>query len=307
MGVRATAVVYAPSQDIARASAGAAFDRIAALEDVMTDYRPDSELMRLCDQAGQGPVKVSDDLLRVLAAAEAFSKMTDGSFDVTVGPLVRMWRKSRQEERLSPPEEVNAAKQVVGWKLVRLDAAASTVELERAGVQLDLGGIGKGFALDEAAAALRARGIEFFLLTLAGDVLCGKPPPGEAGWRVAVETGLGARRFLLLGAAPLLADSPRLCAVSTSGDAEQFVEIDGVRYAHIVDPATGLGLRYRVGVTVVGASATETDALATALCVLGIDGSNLVLGHARIEVVMQERREGEVRTFETAGMPWMPQ
>lgn len=256
MGVPVRLTVYAGSEAQARAACRAAFDRFAALEQVMSDYRPTSELMRLCAKAGRGAQPVSADLWRVLERSHTLARRSDGAFDVTVGPLVRLWRAARRSGRLPDPAALREARSRVGWRRVRLaDPVARTVALETPGMQLDLGGIAKGFACDEAQAALKANGVTRALVEAGGDiVVSGAPPDAPAGWRV--EVGGGVRT---------LAD----CAVSTSGDTEQFVEIGGVRYSHIVDPRTGLGLTTRTAVTVVAPDGMTSDGLATALSVLG--------------------------------------
>ena len=160
MGVPVRLTVYAPSEATARTACRAAFDRFAALEDVMSDYRPTSELMRLCANAGQGPQPVSDDLWRVLERAQRLARLSDGAFDVTVGPLVRLWRVARKTARLPDAPALAEAKARVGWRKVRLDPEKRTVALETPGMQLDLGGIAKGFACAEAQKALRAHGVD---------------------------------------------------------------------------------------------------------------------------------------------------
>jgi Membrane-associated lipoprotein involved in thiamine biosynthesis len=255
MGVPVRLTVYAPSEATARTACRAAFDRFAALEDVMSDYRPTSELMRLCANAGQGPQPVSDDLWRVLERAQRLARLSDGAFDVTVGPLVRLWRVARKTARLPDAPALAEAKARVGWRKVRLDPEKRTVALETPGMQLDLGGIAKGFACDEAQKALRAHGVDRALVEAGGDIVVSGPPPGADGWRV--DAGGGETRVLVNG------------AISTSGDTEQFVEIGGVRYSHVVDPRTGLGLTSRVAVTVIAPDGLTSDSLSTALGVLG--------------------------------------
>lgn len=259
MGVQARIVLYAPEAQAARTAALAAFDRLAALEDVMSDYRPASELMRLCARSGGDPVPVSDDLFAVLARAEELARLSDGAFDVTVGPYVRLWRAARRTGRMPAADALAEAAARVGWRHVVLDAAAQTVRLAVPGMQLDLGGIAKGYAIDAALAVLRAHGVDRAYVALGGDVVVGAPPPGEAGWALQVAYADTAHRHVVLAHA----------AISSSGDTEQFVEIDGRRYSHVVDPHTGLGLTSRVAATVVAPCATCSDGLATLLTTLG--------------------------------------
>lgn len=259
MGVQARVVVFSPDESGARAAASAAFARIAHLEEVMSDYRDQSELSRLCSAAGAGPAPVSDDLFRVLSASVEWSRRTEGAFDVTAGPLSRLWRESRRSGALPTDEQLAAARALTGWRMLTLDAAARTATLELPGMQLDLGGIGKGFAVREASDLLRRLGFPRHLVALSGDISVGDAPPGERGWRIAVENGANPAQTLEIANR----------AVSTSGSAAQFVEIAGVRYSHVIDPRTGLGLTTQSTTTVVSRDGAVSDAMSTSLAILG--------------------------------------
>jgi len=257
-------VFYAADFEQARHAADAAFDRIRALNDCLSDYDYDSELSRLSRTSGEGQaVAVSEDLWRVLERAVALSRRTDGAFDVTVGPYVILWRKARRDRALPDPARLERARRAVGFDKVRWDRRRRTVELLAPDMRLDLGGIAKGYAIDEALRTLRSRGIRRALVTGSGDMAAGDPPPGRPGWRVAV--------------APL--DRPEAPpavfvllhnrALATSGDVFQHVEIDGMRYSHIVDPRTGVGLTDQSLVTIIARDCATADSLATAVSVLG--------------------------------------
>jgi len=263
MGTQFRIVLYAADEAAAKRAKQAAFERIGALDGIMSDYRPTSELMLLCKKAGGDPVKVSDDLFTVLTRADEVARKSDGAFDVTVGPLVRLWRRSRKTGQLPAADDLAKAKALVGPGLMKLDPTKQTVQLEKAGMQLDLGGIAKGFAADAALAVLKKHGIDRALVAAGGDVAVSGPPPDAEGWSVAIaplEKGQPERTLLLKDA-----------AVSTSGDAEQYVEIDGKRYAHIVDPKTGLGLQGQMSVTVVARNGLTSDPLAKVPAVLGTE------------------------------------
>ncbi len=257
MGVQGRVVVFAPDEERARDLAVVAFERIAELEAIMTDYRPDSELMRFCAAAGSGFQPLSADLFAVLDRSRQIAEQTEGAFDPTVGPLVRLWRAARKSGVLPDPAAIETARALTGWQHLHLDPARRAGSLDLPGMSLDLGAIGKGFACEEAVARLRAQGGGRCLVALAGDIVCGDPPPGEAGWSV----GIGARG----GDRSVLANR----AVSTSGDTQQFVEIGGRRYSHVVDPATGLGLTSRWEFSVTAPDGATADAISTAACVLG--------------------------------------
>jgi thiamine biosynthesis lipoprotein len=184
-----------------------------------------------------------------------------GAFDPTVAPATRLWRETRRTGQL--PDEADRLDAVsrIGFEQIAIDG--TRVRFDRDGLSLDFGGIGKGVACDEAAAVLRSRGIDAFLIDFGGDLLAGDAPTGERGWRVAVRDGVGDERPILLANR----------AVATSGGLEQFVEIAGERYSHIVDPRTALGLRGRVAATAEAGEAWLADALASAACVA--DGAGL--------------------------------
>ena len=263
MGTRFRIVMYAADQAAADKVARAAFERIHFLDEAMTDYKETSELMRLCQKAGGPAVPVSDELFFVLAKAKAVSKLSDGAFDVTVGPIVRLWRRARRQKELPDPKKVAAALELVGYDKMVLDDKAQTVQLLKPGMLLDLGGIAKGYAADEALAVLRRHGVDKALVAAGGDIAVMGAPPGTSGWTVGIapleSPDLPPSRSLVLKDA----------AVSTSGDAEQFVEINGKRYSHIVDPKTGVGLTGRRSVTVVARKGIDADSLTKVVSVLG--------------------------------------
>jgi thiamine biosynthesis lipoprotein len=228
--------------------------------------------MQLCAKSGGPPVPVSPDLFAVLARAQDVSRLTDGAFDATVGPVVRLWRRARRTRELPPAEQLAAARALVDYRLMTLDPQAQTVRLAKAGMQLDLGGIAKGYAAEAMQTVLKQHGVTRALVAAGGDVVATGPPPDAPGWRVAIAAAPGEDKN---GPTLLLRDA----AVSTSGDAEQYVEIGGTRYAHIVDPRTGLGLTDTWQVSVVSRDGTTSDAIDTALAVFGPErGVKLVEG-----------------------------
>lgn len=265
MGTLFTITLYAPNETVAKAAAQAAFQRVAALNRVMTDYDPQSELMQLRQHPVGEAVRVSEDLFDVLQRSQRVAIMSDGAFDVTVGPMVQLWRRARRQRALPAPERVAEAAKAVGYQKLKLDAHRRTVALLVPNMRLDLGGIAKGYAADQALAVLRDYGLRRAMVAASGDIAIGDPPPGQKAWRIGVGSidaaGKEPTRILLLHNA----------GVSTSGDTEQFVEINGVRYSHVVDPKTGYGLAHRIGVTIVARDATTTDSLGTTVSVLGAE------------------------------------
>ena len=264
MGALFKISLYAKDRPTARSAAEAAFQRVAALDDIMSDYQADSELMRLCEKPVGVPVPISADLFGVLQRAQKIAELSHGAFDVTVGPYVRLWRFSRKKLALPSTTEIEAARASVGWQKLWLDAHTRTATLLASNMRLDLGGIAKGYAADQALRLLQGRGLDRALVAASGDIAIGNSPPGQRGWKIAISAMSGrtneTTHTLLL----------RNAGISTSGDTEQFIAINGLRYSHIVDPATGLGLTERRQVTIIAPDATTSDALATAVSVLGV-------------------------------------
>jgi thiamine biosynthesis lipoprotein len=282
MGVRARIVLYATDKDSAQTAVRAAYDRIAELEDIMSDYRPDSELMRLCKKAGDGPVEVSGDLYFMLCKCEELSRRSDGAFDCTAGPVIKLWRSARKSGKLPNDFDLEAARKLVGWRKLKLltpcGEQAGTVKLTVPGMQLDLGGIAKGYACDEAIRILKEHGISSALVEMGGDIVVSAPPPGKKGWGIQI-TNSSAPRTITLSHA----------AISSSGDTNQFVEIGGKRYSHIVDPRTGIGLTNRMAVTIIAPNGVTSDGLSTAISVLGpIRGKTLANAWPGVSICVLE-------------------
>ena len=263
MGVDFRVALYASDSEVASNAASAAFDRVHDLNNVMSDYESSSELMRLCATSKPGkPVVVSPELMIVLSHSQLVATASNGAFDVTLGPVTKLWRRARRQMELPAADDLQQARASVGFQFLRLSPQDRSVELLKPEMRLDLGGIAKGYAADEALKILRAKGISRALVAASGDIAVGDPPPGKVGWIVEVES-------LTRKNVPDLSLKLANQAVSTSGDAYQSVEIAGRRYSHIVDPKTGLGLEQRSSVTIIAATGMQADALATAVTVLG--------------------------------------
>ena len=302
MGSQFHLVLYSPDASTARRASRAAFDRIAALDAALSDYNPDSELMRLCARAGGPPVKVSDDLFDVLERAYALYERSDGAFDVTVGPVVRLWRRAFRDHKMPAADRLAEARALVGSDKLKLDPKARTVQLLKRGMKLDLGGIAKGYASQAAIDVLKKDGIDRALCAGAGDIVVSGPPPGKQGWTIGIAplAAFGdtesAHRLLLANR-----------AVSTAGDTERFVEIDGKRYSHIVDPRTGLGVVDRATVTVVADDGATADGLDTAVYGLGPErGLPLVEATDQAAALIMRQTPGGLKTYESARFGMLP-
>jgi FAD:protein FMN transferase len=302
MGTLFTVRAYARDAAAGYRAIGAAFRALHAIDEVLSDYRPGNALDQFCAQGHEGFVPVHPHLCRVLEASLRLAAETDGAFDPTLGPLTRLWRAARKQKQLPTQDAVAAARKRTGWQGIELDAEAGRARLPKPDMQLDFGGIAKGYAADRALDLLREAGFPQALVVAGGDVAAGEAPPAEAGWRVSLHAGGNATE----GNAERRLLSLRQGAVSTSGDVFQFVEIDGVRYSHILDPASGHGLTEALAASVVAPTAMESDSIATALCVMGLDAARRWLAGRDSIAARLEYREGDaVRDWSSTGMPYV--
>jgi thiamine biosynthesis lipoprotein len=269
MGMPVRVVLYAADEAAARGAATSAFRRIAELDRAMSDYHSDSEISDIARRA-PAPVPVSPDVFRAVSRAIDIARDTDGAFDPTVAPLVALWRDARATGRLPSRAAVDHARALTGWRGVELDAARQTIRLTTPGMRLDLGGVAKGYILQAALETLGGLGIRAAMLEAGGDIVAGAAPPGTDGWRIEtseVVLPVGTQNDLR-GRFRVIEDA----ALATSGPSAQFVEIDGVRYSHVVDPRTGWALTTGVTAHVIAGDAALADALATAATVVGTAG-----------------------------------
>jgi FAD:protein FMN transferase len=294
-------VLYSTDETTARRASRKAYDRIAQLNAVLSDYDPESELSRLCRSAGGPAVSVSIDLFEVLKRSREIWERSGGAFDVTIAPVGRLWRRARREHKLPDQARLEQARAFVGSDKLMLDPAARTVRLLKPGMKLDAGGIAKGYAAQAALDVLKAAGIKQALVAGSGDIVVGEPPPGARGWKVAIaplEPGHSEPpRTLLLSSA----------AVSTAGDAERFVTIDGHRYSHIINPATGMGVEDRASVTVVAADGATADALETTVYILGPErGLKLVDETPGAAAIFFRLTKDGIKSFESSRFRQVP-
>ncbi len=274
MGTLVGIKLYARDEQQAKVAFRAAFDRIAELDAILSDYQSESELNRVSRSAVGRPMPVSGDLFRVLKASQELAEASDGAFDITVGPVVRLWRRARMEHQPPDRDALDAALSHCGYRKLHLDAAAQTVLLDQDGMQLDLGGIAKGYAADQALHVLKGLGIHSALVAASGDLAFSDAPPGSFGWSIEIGAYGGVKQ---------LSNG----AVSTSGDSEQYLEADGKHYSHIIDPVTGIALTNRIMVSVVAREGLVADGLATAISVLGESrGRQLAEKYPRVSIYL---------------------
>ncbi|MCJ7465597.1 MAG: FAD:protein FMN transferase [Maribacter sp.] len=270
MGTEIRLILYTSDQIKADSIAHLAFNRIDELNAIFSDYRSDSELNKLCERPNED-VRVSDDLFAIIKTSLEVSRLTQGAFDITAGPIVRLWRTARQTKTMPSDDEIRHLRKRVGFKNIGL-TDEKTVRLKKKGMQLDLGGIGKGYTADEVLKVLEANDIHSALIDMGGDIRVSNPPPNTTHWIVAFSyinsSGNEIVQKLHL----------KNQAIATSGDLYQFVDFNGIRYSHIVDPNTGWALSSGIQVTTLACNATLADAYASALSVWGMATSKVSIG-----------------------------
>jgi thiamine biosynthesis lipoprotein len=244
-----------------------AFDEVDRIDRLMSHYKSDSAVSRLNREAAQRPVAVDAELFELMAAAVRYNRESSGAFDITVGPLMKAWGFFRDEGRVPSAETLAAARQLVGGGHLALNPVARTVAFNRSGVEIDLGGIAKGYAVDRAAALLRERQIAAALISAGGSSIYALgTPPGRPAWDVTIADPVDHRNAALT---VQLQDR----ALSVAGRSEKSFESSGVTYSHIMDPRSGWPAQGVLSVAVLSSTATAGDALDNAFFVLGPEGS----------------------------------
>lgn len=266
MGTLFRITLYAQNDSLARTASDSAFQYVEKLNRILSDYDPDSELNRFTKLSGNGNyIDISEPLFEVLSKARQVSRHTKGAFDITVGPYVRLWRDIRTNDnpRLPSQEKLNQLQTLVGYHKILIDSTTSSAALLQKDMQLDLGGIAKGYAADEALRILGEFDINRALIDAGGDIVTGDAPPGKSGWRISipVRQNEDQNKYITL---ELIHK-----ALATSGDLFQYVVIGEERYSHIVNPETGIGLTNRSMVSVVAPDGITADSYASAVSVLG--------------------------------------
>lgn len=243
--------IYIQTEDSVKAflASQKAFKKLDELNLVLSDYREDSEINRLCRTAGiKQSVRVSKDLFEILEISKSAAQKSKGVFDVTIGPLTQLWRRMKRQKQLPTPTQIEEAKLNIGIENILLNPDNQSVELMKKGMRIDFGGIGKGFAEDKMMIILKEEGILSSMIEAGGNILV-----SEGNWEVFINQ----KKYLLNN-----------CGISTSGDVFQFVEIDGKKYSHIVNPKTGLGFTESKQVSVIAQNSTTADWLSTAIYLL---------------------------------------
>jgi thiamine biosynthesis lipoprotein len=257
MGSTFSVALYGEDRIKMEAAADAALDEVRRLDELLSNYKPDSEWSQVNKNAAVKPVRVSPELFRLLAACWEYSRESEGAFDITVGPLMKVWGFYKGSGHLPHKPEIQAALTKVGYRHMHLDAAAQTVWFDRPGVEMDPGGIGKGYAVDRMVEVLRKMGVRSAFVAGSGSSIYGiGAPPGEPkGWAVKIKDPWDSSKTL---AEVWLKDM----SMSTSGSYEKFFRAEGRIYAHIMDPRTGYPAQGSVSVSVISPRTIDSEAWA---------------------------------------------
>ena len=269
MGTEINLIFYEYDKDKATAIVDVVLKRINELERELSNYIVNSEVNKLCNQFNVD-VKVSDDLYDILSLANTISTQTEGAFDITSAPYIDLWKKAIKTKKIPTNEELLALNKRVGYQNIEFPSLKNTIRLKRKKMQIDLGGIGKGFTADQVLKTLEIYGVKSALIDVGGDLSVSSPPPKKEYWEVSFSY-FDKNKNEVVKKIKLKNQS-----VATSGDLFQYVEIDGSRYSHIVDPTNnGMALKNSYQVTVIASNGAYADGYATALSVLGIDKAKL--------------------------------
>ena len=264
MGSTYTIALYGYDEDQMEAAVEAAFNEVRRLDRMMSNYRPDSELTEVNRNAAERPVKVTPEFFELLAKCKEYSRESDGAFDITVGPLMRVWGFYRGTGRLPEKDKVAPALKKIGYKNVILDRESRTVRFAQSGVELDPGGIGKGYAVDRMVDVLKESGIASALISAGGSSIyaLGTPKDGPEGWDIKIRDPKNARKTV---------EEVHLKnqSLSTSGSYEKFFEAEGKIYSHIMDPRTGYPAEGMLAVSVIAPTTLDSEAWTKPYFILG--------------------------------------
>lgn len=255
-----------------------AFNEIKRIDDLMSRYKEGSEVSLINKNAGIAPVKVGHELIEVLQEARSISELSDGAFDVTIGPLTNLWGFDLEKNVVPPKEKIEELKGLVNYRKLKIDEAASTVYLEETGMMIDVGGIAKGYSLAKAMKVFEDAGIKDVIINAGGNLNLRGVKKGKP-WRIGIQDPRDESK--LIGTVSITDIS-----VATSGDYQRYFTQDGVRYHHLLDPKTGLPAKGLISATVIGRGKTSMDGLSSAVFILGADKGAALMKKVGVEGIM---------------------
>ncbi len=263
MGTQFKIILYSKNHITAQTIVNQCFKKVDDLNLIFSDYQEVSEISQLSQSAGKDKkIKVSASLWRVLCTSKWYYKKSKGAFDITIGPLSKLWRSMFRRSEIFNGVKINNAKFKVGFNKINFFPLSKKVQLVQKGMRLDLGGIAKGYTVDEMVKILQQAGIQQFLVDGGGDLYVGNPPPDKEGWAVQIITsdnqGKKVAQQLIL----------KNTAIASSGDTYRFLAHNGKRYSHIIDPRTGYGVVDQKIINVQATSCMKADAIASTLSII---------------------------------------
>lgn len=273
MGTVFTVVAYGSNSSYLGEVTGQVFQEIDSLDDQMSNYKPDSELSLINRDASSQAVIVEPTLFNLIQDSLRYSRESGGDFDITVGPLMKAWGFFRGRGRLPSQSELSQVLKRIGYQHVKLDSAKRTIRFDEPGIEIDLGAIAKGYAVDQAVQILRSNGIKDALVSSGtSSIYAVGSPPGQSGWKISVRNPVDKSQAACVLRLQNL-------SLSVSGDYEKFFELGGKIYAHVMDPHTGMPVKNMLSTAVVSPSATDSDALSTSFFVEGPSPARDYLNH----------------------------
>ena len=299
MGTFNRIVAVAKTEGKANRSIEAGFDELVRIDAMMSDYKADSELSKVNREAFAKAVKVSPELFEILQISEGYSRVSSGAFDITVGPLVDLWHKAGETNSMPDANTIAATKAKVGYEKLILDAKAMTVRFAVEGMRLDLGGIGKGYAVDKAVEAMKRKGAKGGMVDSGGNIRCFGKPTHKGNWLIGIQDPNSVEDLPQrpprtqrdneedTASQPMMVLKLVDCAVATSGDYRRFVMVGGKKVSHIIDTNTATGAGKMASDTIIAPKAVDADALSTAVNVLGAEkGLDLVDSLLGVEAII---------------------
>ena len=298
MGTEVNVTAVADDADVAKAAIKACLERMRGLERLLSWRLADSDVTHCNDRAAREPVEVAPETYEVLGHAIKFSQMTHGAFDVTVKPLVQLWKEAGSRQKPPTPEELAQAREAVGYEKIFLLPDLRAVRFHHPDTKIDLGAIAKGYIVDRGLEALRKAGATAGLVVAGGDLATFGRRPGAGIWRVGIQDPRKPESTENI--VDIINFNDMACA--TSGNYRRYVEIGGKRYSHVVNPRTGLTEDAVPSVTVIAPNATMADALATGLSVLGIEeGLKIIAGRQEVQALFLSIEDGRIKMHESPG------
>ena len=292
MGSVFSVTLFAQDSSRARMASDEAFSRIDEINLALSDYTEESETWQINAHPTQEWIDVSDDLFRMLEISVQVAGQTDGAFDPSVGNLVQLWRRARRRQELPTKDAIDEALASAGYHRIELDKSRRRVRFTQKGVKLDFGGIGKGYAMDEALKVLQQEGFKISFVSASSSIAAGEPPPDKKSWVFSLENGEAGEEDVR---ETIHCNN---CFIASSGDLFQYMELGGKRYSHIIDPSTGVALTNGAFAIVVAPSATLADAYATAFCVMGMgDVGAFLEEHPEVHAKVWKNEGGELKVL----------